>query len=372
MTNIKLIAALLFLVTSNVCLASYELGPCEYSSKLSHQLKQSIINNNYELFKESFEKGACINGQLGEVDDNPLFHVIRFRRLQMVKFLLSNGAFTEYIDGNKTPLKLAVSMQNNMDVIRELIKNGAKINQEVNGVSPLGTSFGAGTVDAFNYLISKGAIVSNDELENIGLETTANQVETVIKMGADVNISRKYWGTTPIFYSRNPEIIDVLINYGAVVATKDNAGRSALWGARSVRFEHFDTNCKAIEKLNKAGIELGIVDHSGETALISWSKALAPSPINSGYIFSGDLFCSIIYFISHADKFTLDSQDINGRTALSYMATWIYPSKNELELIKALLASGANINLPDYKNLNPLDYCTDSTIKKILIEAGAH
>lgn len=156
-------------------------------------------------------------------------------------------------DEGRTPLYISVS-NNNIKMIRTLLKHGANPNKEISnsnhfkyiysGEPPLICAIRKGYHDSAKLLIEYDANVNTKikTYDDYGVEVYGDSalhfttkyeqtsiVELLLEYDADVNIINEL-GQTPLFYavneSRNYEIIKLLIEYGARTDIIDNHGKS--------------------------------------------------------------------------------------------------------------------------------------------------
>ncbi|MDG7055809.1 MAG: ankyrin repeat domain-containing protein, partial [Wolbachia endosymbiont of Menacanthus eurysternus] len=154
----------------------------------------------------------------------------------IVKLLIDNGADVDAISvlGKKTPLHSATTLNNNIDIVRALIENGASVNVlDFYENTPLHYAAQYGCLGIVKILIENGADVNRvnkyDRDAPLHLAAENNHLETVkylVDKGADVhvqNIRRK----VPIDYAKEKgcqEIIEYLTDKMAEIPNeKDKA-----------------------------------------------------------------------------------------------------------------------------------------------------
>ncbi len=149
--------------------------------------------------------------------------------LNDVKDMLDKGTsvkmHSENIDDNgiylkDTPLMFASANTNNPEIIKLLVKNGAKVNEE----SHMGTAL-------------MDAAMSNP---NVAI------LQTLIGLGAKVNVKRPNGSTALMLaagFNSNPEIVRVLLKHGAKVNDADKGGETAL------KYAEFNKKKAEIEKI---------------------------------------------------------------------------------------------------------------------------
>lgn len=136
----------------------------------------------------------------------------------------------------ESPLSWAFK-SGHVEIIRDLISNGAHINQkDLNGKSPVFWACKGGLVDCIRDLIKNGANIN--ERDNNGqsplywvcMHGRVEIVRLLINNGANINEKDRY-GKTPLHQAcrgRRAEVVRLLINKGANTNEKDEHGRSCL------------------------------------------------------------------------------------------------------------------------------------------------
>ncbi|XP_072160560.1 uncharacterized protein [Bemisia tabaci] len=161
--------------------------------------------------------------------------------LPPVKILLKNGADVNKKDGKGwTPLHFAAN-QGHLEIVRTLLLNGAEINPTgSDDRTPLHWAAGNGLVAVVNLLLDEGANVNaEDEDGYTPLHFATKQehldvMELLVLNGADVNSKAKDRGYTPLhllaYHWICPQnaVVQLLIERGAAVDTKDNNGNTPL------------------------------------------------------------------------------------------------------------------------------------------------
>ncbi len=124
-------------------------------------------------------------------------------RLEMVRYLIQHGASLDVQDIHRaTPLSAAVELQD-LDLIRFLVEQGADVNGHcASDLSALSLAAKAGDMDLIKFLLSKGIEID----------------------------SRDKWGRTPLFYCRELEPAEFLVELGADPFALDNQDQSMLFG----------------------------------------------------------------------------------------------------------------------------------------------
>jgi hypothetical protein len=131
------------------------------------------------------------------------------------------------------------------------------------------TSGRSGRTDAIEKLLDEG--LDPDKIVNgipILYRASSHNFENIVRLllerGANPNIEYPFSHMTPIFATANPNIIDILIRYGADVDHKDIYGDTAL----SVSVSESRNVIPLIKKLVASGADVNTTDNYGQTPLM--------------------------------------------------------------------------------------------------------
>lgn len=133
------------------------------------------------------------------------------------------------------------AIQGNLDKVKILIKNGAKINtRDSRGTLPLVGASTTGRLEVVKFLISQGADVNasanlnrNNNINALMIASANGHLEVVkilVENGANVNAKTNDGGTALMMASAygHLKIVDYLIENGADTSAKDSEGKTAL------------------------------------------------------------------------------------------------------------------------------------------------
>ena len=157
----------------------------------------NAIHNNIKELKKNITEGSNIDS-LGEYASTPLHYACREGHIEIVKFLIENGADVNIKNHYSTiyPLFDAITgtnnQKNNFLIIQLLIDNRADVKK----------------TDSFGNTLLYHAI----EQENITL------IELLIQLGCDINHVSRHDKDSVLHYAyfqKNREIISLLIENGA-------------------------------------------------------------------------------------------------------------------------------------------------------------
>ncbi len=178
----------------NPLLQSISLLFAEEHDPISSPLYLAVENDNLVLVKFLIENGANVNSEVGE--KNPLYLAAERNNLEIIKFLIKNGAninVTSEDCSGESLLKLAVWHSNkkhgypvwhsnekhgNLELIKFLIENGANVNGKVGEESPLSLAVRRESIPVVRLLIENGANVNSKFGEDTPLDLA---VELVFK-----------------------------------------------------------------------------------------------------------------------------------------------------------------------------------------------
>jgi len=170
--------------------------------------------------------------------------------LERMNLLLSFGADIHSPDEyGHTPLQLAAD-SGNLEIVKELIKRGANVNQPEYGRTPLHIAASSGNLEIVKELIKSGANVNQPD-EN---------------------------GFTPIFETRSVEIIEELSKHGADIHQKNSFGQTPIWAVAQQpvpppipcngKYNPFHCDFNTAQILKELGGDINEPNDNGETALL--------------------------------------------------------------------------------------------------------
>ena len=161
----------------------------------------------------------------------------RYRRVEVVKTLLSRGAKVDEKDNDGDTALLDASKNGYVKIVKTLIEKGAEVDEKDNrGVTALIKASSYDNVKVVKTLIENGAMV--DEKDNRGYTALilASQygyievVEALIENGAKVDEKNNDGKTALIMASRHERVavVEALLDAGADVTITDNKGYTAI------------------------------------------------------------------------------------------------------------------------------------------------
>ena len=218
-----------------------------------------------ETVKYLIDRGADVNS-LDACDDTPLHYACIYGNLDIVKILLDNGANVNSLDYfDTTPLYTAVS---NADIVSLLIENGADIEiANFLGDTPLIHACSHGYTESMKVMLENGAdanCVTEYGSYPIHYVTNEEQIDLLLQYGADINSKDLYTGSTPLEYAiYDIDLVKIILDKGADVNSTNSYGNTALIFA----LDSYILNEDIIKLLLDNGADVNIKNNCGKYAL---------------------------------------------------------------------------------------------------------
>lgn len=322
--------------------------------------------------------------------------------LVIKKLLTSENINEKDFSKYRTPLFYACSERGNLDIVKFLVENGALINvKDIYGKSPLTFAFINNKLDIAEYLISKGADISNLEeiildIFNAGCVLYKEQdmvfepVKYLLNKGSKINISLVDSCKKNNFLL-SKFLIDNNINVN--INEIDKEKKTALDYA-------FDNkNLQIVSLLIDNGIDTDRIDLHGNTVLMNICNIGTDIDHESFYIKDDDSKYSlelIEKIINNGSYMNLNIKNNQGKTVLMYACTYPYYeldarihactgardcygcrkpssySKCELtgsaDIVGYLIDNGADINQKDYNGQTALMIACKTGLDSVIDE----
>lgn len=344
----------------------------------------AVISNNAQLVKWLVDLGADVNVKVGE-GYNALTYAVfmhddenkgRFDGkpdAKIIKILIEAGA--DYKEA-----MLSAIRNNNLKLVRLLVKNGVDISSERpvnNNLISMAIlnlqDYGDEALPLIEFLIKQGADIDglpvfrsgdmkgededDDDLvltNNINLAVSMESVkclELLLRNGADPNL-RDSRGRSSLMYAvlTSHEVLETLLKYGADPNTGDYENRTPL----ILAVIDNDADTGVIETLLKYGANPNLKDNSGFTPLL-WAvndRDRSPEIFMSALIRTG----------------AIRAEGSSDWCAVPVMFK-ILQRERQLEIVRILIKYGADVTIPDRKGISALGWAAmnfDGEITEIL------
>eukprot|EP00961_Rhodomonas_salina_P220885 2986363-Rhodomonas_salina.2 len=265
------------------------------------------------------------------------------------------------------------SASGDVEKVNELLLQGVNVNsRNASARTPLHIAAYNGHISIVQALIAAGAdIHSMDKLEKTSLHLAAwkgyvDIASLLVDAGADINAC-DCWGKSPLHHAAEAgdapggpgmAVCELLLSAGADKDVQGKMGRTALMMA--IQKSHSEVALRLISD----GAAVALKDYKGQTALHHAAVANSPAELIAALVASGvdvhsqdctgrsPLFgatrSTTLALIGHGADPHL--RDMTGQTPLHEAC-----ERASLEVVGALLESGAKVNARDKRSNTPLD-----------------
>jgi ankyrin repeat protein len=316
----------------------------------------AAFNGQLELVQFLLANGASLEEKINRGDTALLLAAVS-GQLDTVKWLLANGASLQEKNNRGDTALLFAAASGKLDTVKWLVANGANLQEKNNnGTTALLVAAANGHLDTVKWLLANGA--SLQEKENRGdtalLVAAANGhldiVNWLLANGASLQEKNDRGDTALLVAAANGHLDTVkwLLANGASLQEKNNRGRTAL--LFPVLSGHLDTvkwllanGASLKEKTNNGDTALLGAAYSGQLDTVKWllvNGASLKEKTNNGdtallLAAAGGQLDTVKWLL--ANGVSLQEKNNNGTTALLYAA-----ASGHLDTVKWLLANGAN------------------------------
>jgi ankyrin repeat protein len=268
--------------------------------------------------------------------------------IEIIRVLLDKGANVNQPTRYKTALMHAAG-EGHADIVQLLLARGAQVNTVTDEGTALMEAVKGGHTEIVKLLLASGADVkavnrNNEPAISLAarqrnyraptVEPTAEIVQLLLAHGADANAANRS-GETALMFANTAAMVKLLVAAGAQLETKDEEGRTALLKA-ALKGEADVANA-----LIASGANVNATDNKGSNALLH-----ALDRENLAYGDDRNTLpqrrLEVARTLLLAKSLDVNAQNGDGETALMRAVRL-----ENVELIKALLARGADGNRSD-------------------------
>lgn len=319
-------------------------------------LFDAIEGGNLEIIKEIVNNIDDIN----VVDNNgqtALFHAVLKENPDIAKFLISNGIDVNILDKKRQSVlfNAVILGAQNLNLIELILEKGAKLNIKDYAEKTL--------LDEILKILS---IVKSPDAKIEGKYKLVNEDRNYLKLTGilidlGLAIDRVDENGKTVLYKEvereNFDTIDFLIASGADINAQDNEGRTVLFDA----VLKGSRNMPMIDHLIAKGANIDHRDYNEKTIVDDLCEAVLitrnhKKPSSRRFFEINELED----YIPLLKKILLFKPRINDPRSDGKTIIFDAIVENNIELVKALVNGGADLNVIDKNNNTPLSYMIDS------------
>ena len=272
--------------------------------------------------------------------------------------------------GEPTDAFYAALRSNDLTALAKLVDTSGVDLADDRGITPLMYAAAIGSPEAMQYLLDKGADVNAKNTFGstalIWAAADTRKAKMLVAHGADVNAASKL-GHTPLLIAAmsdpSVETVRLLIAKGANIKAMDNAKKTALYMATN------GNDMETIRLLVDAGLDVNAPDMTGQTPLMNAAsnqnltavKLLLAKGANVNAVTRPP-----------GSRTVIGTPGLGKFTALGLACAF---APTDAEVVKTLLAAGADVNALDGRGMTPLMLATatdhqDPEVIRALIAKG--
>jgi ankyrin repeat protein len=331
--------------------------------------------------EELIKAGANVNTADELQRSTPLMWASQSGSVDAVQMLLKAGALVDVRDNlGRTPLIWAQVTpgyrgRSNPEVVSVLIDAGANVNaSDPDGVTALILAARADLTESIKLLLAKGAQVNaKDRWGNSPLTSafdshyyahadkdtvhhpTPLTIRTLLTAGADIHAGNSVAIPVLMLAARTNslEALKMLLEAGAQINATDQRGRTV------VMYEKWSyaPTVEVFRILLDAKADPNAVAPDGRTPLMFAMYGAPPEIID--------------LLLERGAKRTVNARDNSGQTALlhaCYYKSFDFKPEDQLRIVKALIAAGADVNIKDNSGRTVLAVAQEYSRNEALIE----
>ncbi|GFO50455.1 ankyrin repeat domain protein [Plakobranchus ocellatus] len=299
---------------------------CNFKKLSQSLLKPAVQSGSTKTVQFLLNQGADVNVCCGNSSVALLLalkHLSHSKLMEMVTFLVENGAHVNRSVSNESPLVRAVSIKE-PEIVRYLLEKGADVNEV--GDDEGNTALMAAFSRRYRIMSFTYETLKHREIMNVITEV----VELMLEAGADPNKTNCV-GNTAIHVAIAEsclEAMPLLLKAGAELEVRNSDGLTPLLLAAD------EGRAAMISLLKRHGANMAALDDHGSTSLLRVMQRSRP--------LDGELLRLLAY-----DKDQVNKQTTDGLTPLMLAAR-----KCDLNAIKILLELGADPNVVNNSSEN--------------------
>jgi ankyrin repeat protein len=250
-------------------------------------------------------------------------------QLEAIKLILAHGGNINAVDGNGMTALHIASQQGNKDLVALLLNSGAQVNAESNSLdTPLSFALNSGSIETIQLLLDHGA-KPDWRADTIGFTPLYKAV-----WQGDTDIAARLLKNTT-----DPAQITVALYF----ITDKNLEITKLLLARGA-------NVNITGTYNATPLDVALVRGCGDAYAGIWSKR--PQDVKDSPCTPTSVIQTVTLLLEHGAR--VDMPETNGVYPLMRAA-----ETGNLDLVKLLIAHGADINVRDIKGHTVLEYARE-------------